>query len=156
YIPPDDGSVQGRDRADDEYPLTLSSAKNGNYCHSQHRSLVSLRKRAPDPLAEISPALAAAKGIGEGDWIRISTREGHARFVARIIPELADDVVVAEFGWWQGCVELDRPETPVTGDDSSNFNSLISSEISDPVSGSTPLRSSCCDIELDPRTERRQ
>ena len=29
------------------FPYVLTSAKNGYYCHSQHRNLASLRKRAP-------------------------------------------------------------------------------------------------------------
>ncbi|WP_246252238.1 molybdopterin-dependent oxidoreductase [Ancylobacter pratisalsi] len=138
------------------YPLVLSSAKNGYYCHSQHRSLVSLRKRAPDPIAEIGPGLAASRGIGDGDWVRVSTHVGDARFKARITPQLSDDVVVAEFGWWQACPELDRPELSIGDGIGSNFNSLISAEIADPVSGSTPLRSFRCQIALDPLTEARQ
>lgn len=139
-----------------KYPLILSSAKNGYYCHSQHRSLVSLRRRAPDPVVEISPHLAAAKGIHEGDWVRIRTHVGVARFVARITPQLSDEVVVAEFGWWQACPEFDRPEMETVGGASSNYNSLISAEISDPISGSTPMRSFRCDLSLDPLTEQRQ
>jgi anaerobic selenocysteine-containing dehydrogenase/ferredoxin-NADP reductase len=137
------------------YPLILSSAKNGYYCHSQHRSLVSLRKRAPDPVVEIGPGLAEARGILDGDWVRISTYVGDARFVARITPRLSDEVVVAEFGWWQACPELDRPETPVHGGSGSSFNSLISAEVADPVSGATPMRSFRCDIMRDPLTEAR-
>ena len=125
----------------DRFPYVLSSAKNGFYCHSQHRSLTSLRKRAPDPIAELSPVLANAKGILDGDWIRIRTRVGQARFVARITPQLADGVVVAEFGWWQGCPELDRDGLSTEGVANSNFNSLISADHHDPVSGSSPLLS---------------
>lgn len=138
------------------FPYVLSSAKNGFYCHSQHRSLVSLRKRAPDPLAELSPVLANAKGILDGDWIRISTRLGKARFVARITPQLAENLIVAEFGWWQSCPELDRPDLPIEGAQASNFNNLISADRHDPVSGSVPMRSFLCDVELDPLTQERQ
>ncbi|MGE3305582.1 MAG: molybdopterin-dependent oxidoreductase [Rhizobiaceae bacterium] len=155
YVPPA-GTLSTGGAISGDYPLTLSSAKNGYYCHSQHRSLASLRRRAPDPIAEISTGLAGMRGVNDGDWIRISTREGHARFVARVTPQLADDIVVAEFGWWQASVDFDRPEMPVSGDMSSNFNSLIGSQQIDPVSGSTPLRSSRCNIELDPATEQRQ
>ena len=138
------------------FPYVLSSAKNGFYCHSQHRSVPSLRKRAPDPVAELSPLLAAEKNIVEGDWIRIRTRVGQARFVARITPQLADNLIVAEFGWWQSCVEFDKPGFPVDGACSSNFNALISADSCDPVSGSVPHRSFLCDVERDPATENRQ
>jgi anaerobic selenocysteine-containing dehydrogenase/ferredoxin-NADP reductase len=143
-------------RGSRDHPLVLTSAKNGYYCHSQHRALVSLRRRAPDPVVEIGPGLAAARSILDGDWVRVTTYVGDARFIARITPQLSDDVVVAEFGWWQACPELDRPETAVLNGSGSSFNSLISAEVADPVSGSTPMRSFRCDIMLDPLTQARQ
>ncbi len=139
-----------------QYPLILSSAKNGYYCHSQHRSLISLRKRAPEPVIEISPLQASRRGIFEGDWVAVTTRMGQARFVAKITPSLADDVVVAEFGWWQSCTEFDRTELATTGKSSSNYNSLISADQCDPISGSVPMRSFRCDVMLDPAYELRQ
>lgn len=131
------------------FPLLLSSAKNGYYCHSQHRSLVSLRKRAPEPIAEISPGLAALRAVEDGDWIKVSTRVGQARFQVRITPGLADDLVIAEFGWWQACPEFGRDALPVSGATSSNYNNLISAEDCDPVSGSVAMRSFRCDIARD-------
>jgi anaerobic selenocysteine-containing dehydrogenase/ferredoxin-NADP reductase len=156
FVEPADSPRDAATTRGGRFPLVLSSAKNGLYCHSQHRSLVSLRKRAPDPVVELSPALAAARQIVEGDWVRIRTRTGAARFVARLTPSLADDVVVAEFGWWQACPELDREGLPVDGVLGSNFNALVSADASDPVSGSVPHRSFLCDIERDPATEARQ
>lgn len=156
FVEPADTPRDARATGQGRFPYVLSSAKNGLYCHSQHRSLASLRRRAPEPVAELSPALAKAKHIVDGDWLRIRTRVGEARFVARITPDLADDLVVAEFGWWQGCSELDREGLPVDGASSSNFNALISADHCDPVSGSVPHRSFLCDIERDPATALRQ
>lgn len=138
------------------YPYVLSSAKNGYYCHSQHRGLASLRRRAPYPVVEISATLAAAKGIVDKDWVRISTRLGRARFVARILPSLAHEVVIAEYGWWQACPELGQPGYAVPNSVTSNFNQLISAEDCDPISGSVAHRSFLCNIEPDPDTEDRQ
>ncbi|WPB55199.1 molybdopterin-dependent oxidoreductase [Xylophilus sp. GOD-11R] len=148
HVPPAEVSRPGNEA----YPLVLSCAKNGYYCHSQHRSLVSLRKRAPEPVAELSPALAARRGIREGDWMRVATRVGAARFVARLTPGLADDVVVAEFGWWQSCPELDRAGESLA----SSFNEMIDAEVCDPVSGSVAQRSFRCEVALDPAWELRQ
>jgi anaerobic selenocysteine-containing dehydrogenase/ferredoxin-NADP reductase len=156
FIEPADTPRDAQATRQGRFPYVLSSAKNGFYCHSQHRSLPSLRKRAPDPVAELSPALASAKGIADGDWMRIRTRVGQARFVARVTPQMADDVIVAEFGWWQGCTELDRDGMPTEGPLGSNFNALISADSCDPVSGSVPHRSFLCDVERDPATEARQ
>jgi anaerobic selenocysteine-containing dehydrogenase/ferredoxin-NADP reductase len=156
YAPPAENVRQQRDGTSDRYPLILGTAKNGHFCHSQHRELASLRKRSPEPLAEIGQGLAESRGVGDGDWIRISTRQGAARFVAKVVPSMADDVVMAEFGWWQACPELDRGPLAVSGPSSSNANSLFSADDCDPISGSAPLRSFRCDIELDPTTEPRQ
>lgn len=156
FIPPAEDEILERKGLRRKFPLVLSSAKNGYYCHSQHRSLASLRKRAPDPVAEIGEGLAKERGIQSGDWIRISTRNGAARFVAKPTPGLADDVVVAEFGWWQSCPEMDRAELSAQGPYNSNANSLISADAVDPISGSIPHRSFRCNIELDPLTELRQ
>lgn len=156
FVEPADSPRDAATTRQGRYPLVLSSAKNGYYCHSQHRSLVSLRKRAPDPVVELSPALAASRQIAEGDWVRIATRSGEARFVARLTPQLADDVVVAEFGWWQACSELDREGLPIEGGSGSNFNALISADACDPISGSVPHRSFLCDVQRDPGTELRQ
>ena len=156
FVEPADSPRDASSTRNGRYPYVLSSAKNGFYCHSQHRSLPSLRKRAPDPVVELSPSLASAKDIVDGDWIRIHTRMGQARFVARITPRLADDLVVAEFGWWQSCVELDKTGLPIDGAFNSNFNALISADQCDPVSGSVPHRSFLCDVERDPATEKRQ
>ncbi|MDQ2139079.1 molybdopterin-dependent oxidoreductase [Alcaligenaceae bacterium B3P038] len=136
--------------SDDRFPLLLTTAKNGYYCHSQHRALASLRRRAPLPQAGISPALAARRSIAAGDWLRIRSRHGEARFVARVDPDLGDDIVVGEFGWWQACPELGRPSFPIRGAGSSNYNSLISAEHADPVSGSVPMRAFACEIARDP------
>jgi ferredoxin-NADP reductase len=156
FVEPADTPRDEKATQQGRFPYVLSSAKNGFYCHSQHRSLPLLRKRAPEPVAELSPALAVAKGIVDGDWLRIRTRVGEARFVARITPQLADEVIVAEFGWWQSCTELDRKGLPIEGALSSNFNALISADRCDPVSGSVPHRSFLCDVERDPAMEMRQ
>lgn len=156
FVEPADSPRDAAATRQGRYPLVLSSAKNGYYCHSQHRSLVSLRKRSPDPLVELSPALATSRRISEGDWVRITTRTGQARFVARLTASLSDDVVVAEFGWWQACFELDRDGMPLEGGTGSNYNVLVSADACDPVSGSVPTRSFLCDVQRDPATDVRQ
>jgi anaerobic selenocysteine-containing dehydrogenase len=40
---------------DPRFPLTLTTAKWPQYCHSQQRNQPSLRKRMPEPLVETSP-----------------------------------------------------------------------------------------------------
>lgn len=131
------------------YPLLLSSAKNGYFCHSQHRSLASLRKKALEPVLEMAPQLAEQAGIHAGDRVLLSTPSGQARFTARLSTNLHPAVVVGEYGWWQRCEALGQGELPVN-DLGSNFNGLINEVRQDPISGSSPLRAYRCQVIRDP------
>lgn len=152
--PPLPRAGQCPDEADDTaggaYPFVLTSAKSGYYCHSQHRGLPSLRRRALQPEAEIPAALAAARGIASGDAIRVTTSIGSARFIAKVREGLHPRVVVGEFGWWQRCDALAQTALGVTGENNSNYNGLIAADSIDPVSGSVPLRAYRCNVEPDP------
>ncbi|MGO4327664.1 molybdopterin-dependent oxidoreductase [Cupriavidus sp. 2TAF22] len=136
--------------AGEGFPFVLTSAKSGYYCHSQHRGLPSLRRKAAQPEAEIPTALAAARGIASGDAIRVTTPAGSARFIARVREGLHPRVVVGEFGWWQRCDALAQGPLPVSGQGNSNYNALISADSIDPVSGSVPLRAFRCNVEREP------
>lgn len=151
YVPPQHGNDVEDDR--EKYPYVITSVKNGYYCHSQQRSLASLRKRAPYPVAELSAQLASEKGIVAEDWIVIASSSGSARFRARIVPELARGVIIAEYGWWQSCDEIGMHALPTEGNKNSNFSNLVSSAKLDPLSGSSPLRSIPCNVRLDPSVD---
>ncbi len=135
--------------ADVRFPLLLLSAKAAMYCHSQHRSITSLRQRAREPSAAISRAAAITHGIVAGDWVWIQTRAGQARFRAQVDDALADDIVSAEFGWWQAAPDLGLQGYDPTGTAGSSFNRLIDSDEVDPVSGSTPLKQFACALRRD-------
>lgn len=145
---------QAAPACDAAYPYVLTSTKNGYYCHSQHRGVTRLRKRAPYPVVEMSRALALKKGVESNDWVILRTAQGKARFVARVEEALADDVLIAEYGWWQACDELGMPGFPALGEINSNFSNLVSSARHDPLSGSMPMRALACDIDPDPSFDR--
>ncbi|MFM9845905.1 MAG: molybdopterin-dependent oxidoreductase [Hyphomicrobiaceae bacterium] len=131
--------------ASTEFPLRLSSAKLVAFCHSQHRNIGSLRRLVPDPLLEIAPAAASARGVKEGDWLRITTAAGSVVARAHITPGLADDTVSGQHGWW-----VEGPAgSPYDARHplAANINRVISTHASDPVSGSIPLRASWCNVE---------
>ncbi|MFI0469462.1 molybdopterin-dependent oxidoreductase [Saccharopolyspora sp. 5N102] len=138
---------------DPRFPLVLTCAKNGYFCHSQHRGLASLRKRFPEPTADISAGLAAARGIENGDWIEIRTRNDTVRMRARIDDSLHSDVVVAEYGWWQETPDLGLPGSDPLHSGGTNYNLLIDDDSHDPVSGSVPMRSTPCEVRRVPATD---
>ncbi|MDX6555680.1 MAG: hypothetical protein QOD86_1875 [Miltoncostaeaceae bacterium] len=131
-----------------EFPLILTSAKALRFCESQHRNVASLRRGNPDPQVEIHPEAASARGIGAGDWVRLSTPNGSVKARARLNASLDPGVVCGQHGWWQGCEELGLPAFPLLGPDSANLNGILSQGPSDPISGSSPLRSSVCQVSI--------
>ncbi|MDM0002969.1 molybdopterin-dependent oxidoreductase [Variovorax sp. J22P240] len=132
-----------------DFPLTLSCAKSGYYCQSQHRGLASLRRREPEPHARLHPALAAVRGLAEGDWFLVRTRNGQARFRVRFDEALEPRVVMASFGWWQACDDLGLAGGDPLAHGHSHFNALVSTEHMDALSGSIALRAFPCQIEAD-------
>jgi anaerobic selenocysteine-containing dehydrogenase len=133
------------------YPLVLTSAKDTLFCETQHRNIASLRRRAPDPPVELHPDAARARGIGEGDWVRIETPNGSVLARARLNDALEADIVCGQHGWWQACDEIGAPGYDPFGPEGANLNLLFGRAALDPVSGSVPLRSYVCDVR---RAER--
>jgi ferredoxin-NADP reductase len=86
----------------------------------------------------------------------LRTARGAARFVARIEAALADDVLIAEYGWWQACDELGMQGFAARGTLNSNFSNLVSGRQYDPLSGSMPMRALACDLQPDPSFERKR
>lgn len=138
HVPPRAGT--GR------HPLTMITPKNGVFCHSQHRNLPSLRRRALEPTICIHPALAQRRGLADGELCAISTALGEVRMRVTLAESLDETVVSAEYGWWQSCPDLGLPSFPILGRSSANINGIVDDVEVDPVSGSLPLRSIPCDV----------
>ncbi len=130
------------------FPLILTCAKSVWFCETQHRNVASLRRRVPDPQIEMHPEAALARDIEEGSWIRLETPHGSIRARAKLTTALDPDVVCGQHGWWQACEELELPGYPPLGPGSANLNAVLSQRPSDPVSGSSPLRASVCQVSL--------
>lgn len=114
--------------------LQLITAKWPQYCHSQQRNLPSLRRRMPEPLLEIHPETAQARGIAEHDWVEVHTALGTLRARARFDRHLAGEVVCAQYGWWQ------------FEDGAGDANRILDGECFDPVAGSNSLRDTPCRV----------
>jgi anaerobic selenocysteine-containing dehydrogenase len=130
------------------FPLILTCAKSLWFCETQHRNVASLRSRVPDPQVEMHPEAALARGIEEGDWVRLHTPHGSVRARAKLTTGLDARVVCGQHGWWQACQELGLPGYPPLGPGSANLNAALSQRPSDAISGSSPLRASVCDVSL--------
>jgi anaerobic selenocysteine-containing dehydrogenase len=129
-----------------EFPLVLTCAKALQFCETQHRQVASLRRHAPDPLVELHPDTAAARGIDAGCWVEIRTPKGAVRARAELNDSLDPDVVSGQHGWFEPCEELGLPGFPPFGAGSANLNLVLSQTPSDPISGSSPLRAQLCEV----------
>ncbi len=130
----------------ERFPLILTCAKSLWFCETQHRNVASLRSRVPDPQVELHPATARERGIAADDWVRLETPHGTVRARAKFNASLDPQVVCGQHGWWQACAELGLPDYPPYGPGSANLNLVLRQGPSDPISGSSPLRASVCNI----------
>lgn len=141
-------ALSARSRPDlaDEFPLVLTCAKSLYFCETQHRQVAALRRHSPDPEVVLHPETAAGRGIGERQWVEITTPKGSIRARAVLDPNLDPEVVVGEHGWAEPCEELDLPGYPAFGPGSANLNLVLGQTPSDPISGSSPLRAQVCEV----------
>jgi len=125
--------------AEDQWRSETGSARR---CHIE-RHLGGRERQQPLPqpagsVAELSPATAAARRVGEGDWLAIATPRGRAR--ARLNATLADGIVAARHGLRQACPELDLSGYDAIDPDGASVNLAIGVEAADPVSAAAPHR----------------
>ncbi|MET8994346.1 molybdopterin-dependent oxidoreductase [Amycolatopsis sp. NPDC004169] len=102
--------------------------------------------RRPEP-AQVRPgSRGRAAPRDGGDWVRLETPRGSVRARAKFNVNLDPGVVCGQHGWWQPASGLGEPGYPVDGDGSANLNLVLAQGPADPVSGSSPLRASLCEI----------
>ncbi|MCX6028059.1 MAG: molybdopterin-dependent oxidoreductase [Chloroflexi bacterium] len=88
---------------DERYPLLLITPKSPHRTHSQGSNLAEIRRKAAHAL-DMHPTDAAARGIGDGDQVRLFNAAGVAQVAVRLCHALAPGVVCLPEGVW---VELD-------------------------------------------------
>jgi len=136
----------------EQYPLTFMNVKVREYCQSQHRSLVSLRKMVPHPFLEINPVKARELGVADGDWVKVETPYGSITLKARLTDAILYDVVCTQNGWWQACPELNLPGYDPYSSAGANTALLFSAENIDPISGSVLMKGHPCRVSKSEQT----
>lgn len=129
------------------FPLVMTSAKLRHFRHGQDRQAPALRRRSPEPSVHLHPDAARARGIAEGDMVRVRSANGSIRMRARFDAALDARVVWVEYGWWQPGAPGAADGYDALSEDGANYSRLVSDRRVDPVSGSQPLRSGLCEIE---------
>jgi anaerobic selenocysteine-containing dehydrogenase len=93
HRPPMEGGPGGR------YPLQLLTPNTKNGIHSQFLPLQVIRQRMPGPSLEMGPEDALARGLGDGDRVRVFNGRGALVLPLRIHLGLRPGVVVAFNGF---------------------------------------------------------
>ncbi|MET9241780.1 molybdopterin oxidoreductase family protein [Nonomuraea sp. NPDC003709] len=98
------------EETDADYPIYLSTGRVLAHYQSgaQTRRIAPLVQAAPEPFVELHPDLAEQLDISPGDVVRVSSRRGEGKAVARISDAIRRDTVFMPFHW-EGANRLTNP-----------------------------------------------
>jgi anaerobic selenocysteine-containing dehydrogenase len=83
------------------FPLVLLTPKtHTRFLNSSYSALPGHGDREDGPHVELDPADAAARGIADGDRVRVANDRGALTLTARVGDRLRPGVVAVPFGWW--------------------------------------------------------
>jgi len=125
FIPPRE-SVQSNPRLAKKYPLAVISPPNRHFLNSSFANLPFAIAEAKEPSLDMHPKDAGARGIEDGDTVRIFNDRGSFTAKARVGKKAREGVVVALSVWWK---KLSA--------DKRNANEVTSQSISDIGRGAT-------------------
>jgi anaerobic selenocysteine-containing dehydrogenase len=113
-------------RDDERYPLAFLSPPARNFLNSSFANMVRFRELEREPRLDMHPHDAAARGIADGDMVRLFNDRGSHRLRARVNGKPRAGVVVAPSVWW-------KKYAPDRG----NANNLTSQRTTDLGGGAT-------------------
>ena len=108
------------------YPLAFISPPARHFLNSTFANVARFREFEAEPHLDIHPGDAAARGIADGDLVRVFNDRGSHRLRARVNGKPRPGVVVAPSVWW-------KKYAP----DGGNANNLTSQRIADLGGGAT-------------------
>ncbi|HEX6975364.1 MAG TPA: molybdopterin oxidoreductase family protein, partial [Vicinamibacterales bacterium] len=84
-----------------EYPVFLTTGRVVSHYLSgtQTRRIGPLVDQYPEPRVEIHPRLAAAHGIADNDWVRVTTRRAEVVVQALVVRTIRPDTVFIPYHW---------------------------------------------------------
>ena len=98
YTEPVEGPRSRPDLAQ-EFPLVFNSgARRQSYFRSQHHAVPGLARDHPEPLVEIHPEDAAARGVVSGDLVEVVTPRGAVRFRAAVTDDIVPGAIECDMG----------------------------------------------------------
>jgi anaerobic selenocysteine-containing dehydrogenase len=119
YIPPYESAASNPELAA-RYPLAMISPPARNFLNSSFVNVKSLRSAEGEPHLDIHPADSTARGIADGDMVRIYNDRGSFVAKARVTDKARSGLVVGLSVWWKKLAT-----------DGKNANEVTSQQLSD-------------------------
>ena len=137
FTPPSESRHGGRGK---EFPLELLARKSDNFLNSTFTNVPSVREMEEPGLLEISAADARARGIGDGDKVRVFNGRGDIVLKARVDGKVQPGVVSASLNWakmtpgFQSINSLTSEKLTDMGNSATFYSVLVEVELSKPSS----------------------
>src|SRR6202008_4179921 len=96
YVPPTDSRNTPQART---YPLELLARKADNFLNTTFTNQPSVQQMEDRHLLEMTTADAQARGIRDGDRVRVFNSRGEIELTARVNGSVAPGVVAAQLDW---------------------------------------------------------
>jgi anaerobic selenocysteine-containing dehydrogenase len=109
-----------------EFPVNLLSPAAHHFLNSSFANLESLQQAEKEPRIWVNPEDAAARGVTDGDWLRVWNRRGCVHLKAVVSEKVRPGVAWSPSLWWH----RDSPA-------GNNVNALTSDRLADMGGGST-------------------
>jgi anaerobic selenocysteine-containing dehydrogenase len=135
FIPPVESRNGGQGKA---LPLELLARKADNFLNTTFANLPSVRVMEESGLLEISAADARARGIHDGDRVRVFNRRGDILLRARVDGKVQQGVVSATLNWvkmtpgFQSINSLTSEKLTDMGNSATFYSVLVEVELSKP------------------------
>ncbi len=113
YVAPYEGPTSNPQLAA-RFPLAIISPPARNFLNSTFVNVRSLRDAEGEPSLEIHPDDAAARGIADGERVRVFNDRGSFELAARVTDRARPGVVVALSIWWKKLTADGRNANEVT------------------------------------------
>ena len=84
----------------ERFPLALVTPKTHLFLNSTFANQRRQHSAQPEPLVVVSPPDAAARGIADGQLVRVFNERGSFTCAARVSDDARPGVLVAPMGWW--------------------------------------------------------
>ena len=114
YIPPLEDT---RSELARRFPLAMISPPARHFLNSSFVNVASLRAVEGEPWLDIHPDDAEARGIADGDYVRVFNDRGSLELRARVSERARRGVVVALSVWWKKLTRDGKNANELTGSD---------------------------------------